>query len=66
VRRVQCPALLLEAEESPIASEQMATMAQLMPRARHVRVSGTGHLVHDDAPARYRELVIEFLESTGR
>jgi pimeloyl-ACP methyl ester carboxylesterase len=65
VRRVDCPTLLLEAEESPIASGQMATMATLMPRARHVRVPGTGHLVHDDAPARYRELVTEFLTSAG-
>jgi pimeloyl-ACP methyl ester carboxylesterase len=61
VRRVKCPALLLEAEESPIASEQMATMATLMPRAGHVRVPGTGHLLHDDAPERYRELVSGFL-----
>jgi pimeloyl-ACP methyl ester carboxylesterase len=61
VARVQCPTLLLEAEESPIASEQMAAMAKLMPRARHVRVPGTGHLLHDDAPQRYRELVTGFL-----
>lgn len=61
VARVRCPALLLEAEDSPIASEQMAVMARSMPRARHVRVPGTGHLLHDDAPNRYRELVTEFL-----
>jgi len=36
-------------------------MAELIPGARHVRVAGTGHLLHDDAPARYRELVTEFL-----
>jgi pimeloyl-ACP methyl ester carboxylesterase len=39
----------------------MAAMAKLMPRARHVRVPGTGHLLHDDAPERYRELVTGFL-----
>jgi pimeloyl-ACP methyl ester carboxylesterase len=39
----------------------MATMATLMPRAGHVRVPGTGHLLHDDAPERYRELVSGFL-----
>lgn len=61
VRRVRCPTLLLEAEESPIASEQMATMARRMVQARHVRIPGTGHLLHDDAPKRYRELVTEFL-----
>jgi pimeloyl-ACP methyl ester carboxylesterase len=61
VARVHCPTLLLEAEESPIASEQMAAMAKLMPHARHFRVPGTGHLLHDDAPQRYRELVTGFL-----
>lgn len=61
VRRVSCPTLLLEAEESPIASEQMAVMAALIPGARHVRVPGTGHLLHDDAPRRYQELITSFL-----
>jgi pimeloyl-ACP methyl ester carboxylesterase len=63
VARVRCPTLLLEAEDSPIASEQMAVMARSMSRARHVRVPGTGHLLHDDAPRRYRELITEFLAS---
>lgn len=65
VRGVRCPALLLEAEESPIASEQMAEMAEAMPAARHVRIAGTGHLLHDDAPGRYRELVSGFLSAVG-
>jgi pimeloyl-ACP methyl ester carboxylesterase len=61
VRAVRCPTLLLEAAESPIASEQMAEMAAVIPDARHVRVPGTGHLLHDDAPDRYRALVTEFV-----
>jgi pimeloyl-ACP methyl ester carboxylesterase len=65
VRAVRCPALLLQAEESPIAGEQMPEMARVMagsvPWVRHVLVPGTGHLLHDDAPERYRELVGEFL-----
>jgi pimeloyl-ACP methyl ester carboxylesterase len=69
VRALRCPTLLLEAEQTPIASEQMAQMARLIRRhasVRHVRVAGTGHLLHDDAPARYRELVTHFLvESAG-
>jgi pimeloyl-ACP methyl ester carboxylesterase len=64
VRAVCCPALLLQAEETPIASVQMARMARLMLNARHVLVPGTGHLLHDDAPDRFRELVTEFLSQT--
>jgi pimeloyl-ACP methyl ester carboxylesterase len=61
VRAVRCPALLLQAQDTPIASWQMAEMARLLPAARHVLVPDTGHLLHDDAPECYRELVTEFL-----
>ncbi|MBA2324300.1 MAG: alpha/beta hydrolase [Pseudonocardiales bacterium] len=64
VRGVRCPTLLLQAQASPIAGEQMPEMARVMTDARHVLVPGTGHLLHDDAPERYRELVTDFL--TGR
>jgi pimeloyl-ACP methyl ester carboxylesterase len=65
VRAVRCPTLLLEAEETSIASAQMAEMARLIPGARHVLVPGTGHLLHDDAPRRYRELVTGFLTESA-
>ncbi len=61
VRGVRCPTLLLEAADSPIASEQMARMAEVIPGARHALVPDTGHLLHDDAPQRYREYVTSFL-----
>lgn len=61
VRAVRCPTLLLQAEESPIAGDQMPEMAGVMRDARHVLVPGTGHLLHDDAPDRFRALVSEFL-----
>jgi pimeloyl-ACP methyl ester carboxylesterase len=66
VRAVRCPTLLLQAQDTPIAVEQMAEMARVIPGARHVRVAGTGHLLHDDAPERYRELITEFLTGPGR
>lgn len=61
VRAVRCPTLLLQAEESPIAGEQMPLMASAMTDARHVLVPGTGHLLHDDAPDEFRRLVTDFL-----
>jgi pimeloyl-ACP methyl ester carboxylesterase len=65
VGAVRCPALLLQAQDTPIASEQMAQMAAVMPDARHVLVPETGHLLHDDAPERFRDLVTEFLSRTA-
>jgi pimeloyl-ACP methyl ester carboxylesterase len=42
----------------------MASMAELAgERATYVRVTGAGHLVHDDAPADYRRAVEAFVGS---
>lgn len=54
---VACPVLLVEAEESVTPPGQMAEMARRLPDARHVRIPGTGHLVHAAAPAAYRAAV---------
>ncbi|MHA6623583.1 alpha/beta fold hydrolase [Pseudonocardia sp. DLS-67] len=59
VASVRCPALLVEAEESAAPAGQMALMAARMPTATHVRVPGTGHLVH--AGPEFRPLVESFL-----
>jgi len=58
---VRCPVLLIEADESAVPPGQMAEMARRLPHARHVRIPGTGHLVHAAAPAAYRAAVEEFL-----
>ena len=51
-----------------LLSETMDTSAELKKKAelagaagRYVHVPGAGHLVHDDAPERYREVVETFL-----
>ena len=54
--------LLIEAGDSVAPPGQMRRMAELAgERARYVHVPGAGHLVHDDAPDRYREAVETFL-----
>jgi len=64
-RAVAAPALLIEAGDSVTPPGQMAAMAHLAETAgRHatyVRVPGAGHLVHDDAPGKYRDAVETFL-----
>jgi pimeloyl-ACP methyl ester carboxylesterase len=58
---VQCPVLLLEAEQSVAPPGQMAEMARRLAGARHVLVPDTGHLLHASAPAAYRSAVEELL-----
>lgn len=66
---VRCPTVLLEAADSVAPPGQMARMAQLIGcavtsangcsgrRVRHLRIAGTGHLLH----ARAEEIVVSTL-----
>ena len=63
---VRCPVLLIEAEESVAPPGQMAAMAARLRTARHVRIPGTGHLVHAAAPEAYRASIEEFVASVSR
>ena len=59
---VRAPTLLIEAGDSVAPPGQMRRMAELAGASvRYVRVPGAGHLVHDDAPDRYRDAVEAFL-----
>ena len=60
-KAVQAPALLIEAGNSVTPPGQMREMCRTGRRAAYVHVPGAGHLVHDDAPAVYREAVESFL-----
>ncbi len=63
-RSVRAPALLIEAGDSVAPPGQMRRMRDLAEgRAAYVRIEGSGHLVHDDAPERYRQAVEDFLGS---
>jgi pimeloyl-ACP methyl ester carboxylesterase len=59
---VQCPVLLIEAEDSVAPPGQIAEMADRLADATHVRLPGTGHLVHAGDPAGYRRAVTGFLD----
>ena len=61
-RSVRAPVLLIEAGDSVAPPGQMRLMLEMAgERATYVQVPGAGHLVHDDAPDRYREAVETFL-----
>ncbi len=58
---VRCPVLLVEGDSGTTPPGQLAQLAAHLPNARHLRISGTGHLVHADAPRAYRDAVERFL-----
>ena len=62
-RSVRAPVLLIEAGDSVAPPGQMERMRECAGGpATYVRVDGAGHLIHDDAPERYREIVEAFLD----
>ena len=65
LRAVRCPVQLIEGEHGNTPPGQLAGIAEQMRNARHVRVPGTGHLVHADAPQAYRDAVEQFLAELG-
>jgi pimeloyl-ACP methyl ester carboxylesterase len=52
---------LIEAGNSVVPPGQMATMAESKDNAIYLKVAGASHLVHDDAPNKYRGAVEAFL-----
>lgn len=60
------PALLIEAGNSVTPPGQMAEMARTRRQTTYVQVPGAGHLVHDDAPGKYRDAVETFLTTFTR
>lgn len=65
-RLVEAPALLIEAGRSVTPAGQMRRMQEIAgDRAAYVYVAESGHLVHDEAPVRYRDAVESFLAGLG-
>jgi pimeloyl-ACP methyl ester carboxylesterase len=59
---VRAPTLVIEAEDSIVPPGQAEAMARRITGAEHVRIPGTGHLVHDGPDARYLEAVHSLLD----
>ncbi len=63
-KAIEVPTLLIEGEFTITPEGQMREMAE-RPGTRYVRIADAGHLVHDDQPQRYREVVTEFLQTVS-
>jgi pimeloyl-ACP methyl ester carboxylesterase len=66
VDRIRCPVLAIEAEHSFMPPGQMLELARRVPGGRYLRIPGTGHVVHADAPDAYRHAVEAFLADLQR
>ncbi|EHM21809.1 alpha/beta family hydrolase [Mycobacteroides abscessus subsp. massiliense CCUG 48898 = JCM 15300] len=64
-RAVQCPALLLEADDTVTPAGQMQKMSEMGRRTTYFKIAGSGHLMHDDSPKLYRSAVSDFLAAPG-
>ncbi|ANY10029.1 hypothetical protein AFB00_13085 [Pseudonocardia sp. HH130630-07] len=62
---VRLPLLVVEAAESVAPPGRLELLAARVPGARHVRLPGTGHLVHDAAPAEWTAEVAALLDRSG-
>ncbi len=63
---VSVPTLVMEAGNSVTPPGQMAMMAETGLGTTYLHVPGAGHLIHDDAPGKYREAVEAFLSTLTR
>jgi pimeloyl-ACP methyl ester carboxylesterase len=58
---VRAPTLLIEADNSVTPTGQMHQMYEIGYCTTYLRISGAGHLIHDDVPQAYRQAVESFL-----
>jgi pimeloyl-ACP methyl ester carboxylesterase len=62
-KSIQCPTLMVRAGDGVIDQNEMGMMADLLPQAEVVQLSGAKHDLHLDQPERWREVVLGFLSS---
>lgn len=61
VRALSLPALVLHGEEDSLPQSVSLELVGLLPRAKRVTIPGAGHMPFWEAPARFFNLVEEFL-----
>ena len=65
-RNIKVPTLLVKGSESDIVSDEtVAHMAELMPHADYVDISGAGHMVAGDRNDAFNSAIFSFLEKHG-
>ena len=66
VERVRSPFLLVVGSESPIVTaDQREGMLGTIPDSELVEIEGAGHIVVQDSPGEFEQVVRRFLTSHG-
>lgn len=58
---LEAPLLVVEAATTPMPVGQQAVIASRVADGQHIVVPGSGHVVHDDRPAEFQQVVSDFL-----
>ncbi len=62
VENIQCPVLMLKgAESETISPTARVKMEKTVPKIEVIEVKGTGHMIPQDVPERFEELITGFL-----
>ena len=61
---LSAPTLLVRAEDSKLPDEEVKRMLALRPDVRFATIPGTTHDAHLDRPDAWRELLLDFLQSS--
>lgn len=63
---VRCPTLVLRGDQSDMLNRDEArSMARRLPDGRLVEVPAASHVIHDDQPERFKEIVLGFFHDVG-
>ncbi len=66
LRDIRCPTLLIRGEHSDILKRDEAlAMHRALKCGHFVEVSAAHHVIHDDQPERFKEVVLDFLLRTA-
>lgn len=63
LERVKCPVQLLKGVTSDLVTPRTRERIEKMPGIEIIDVDGTGHMIPQDVPEKFEELVKEFLKS---
>jgi pimeloyl-ACP methyl ester carboxylesterase len=66
VERIKCPiSLLIGVESTTVTPEARKKMEEIVPGLKTVMVNGTGHMIPQDVPDKFEELVQDFLNQVN-
>jgi pimeloyl-ACP methyl ester carboxylesterase len=66
LRRVTCPALVLEAEDDRLIPKEMADRyAEVLPNSRVVTIAGTGHALAVEQPEEVATAIADFIQEAS-